>query len=357
METVYRDYAPKGIQFYYLYKALAHPEYEGYVRPVTLEERLMHIKEAKRTLGTEIPWICDTMSNDLKHAIGDAPNSEYVLDPDGKIAAMRMWSKPEELRKDLERLVGPVERPTTVADLNMRVAPPPKTAPTEIVPRLPRTEPARPLKVEPQTAKSKHPFYVKLRAEANRQFLEQGRGKVYLAFRLDPIYGVHWNNLVAPVEYEFFPPEGVRISPAKGSGPQPKEEADADPREFLIEADRGGSTEPVRMTFRYFACDEKMCMPVKQEYLIRWEVDPDAGWTIRRPARPAAGQAPPSPERMAERLMQRDANGDGKLSREEFPEPLRQRFERMDADGDGSVTAAEAKAFAASARPAPRRGP
>ena len=92
METIYRDYAPKGVKFYYLYKSLAHPGLMGYVGPVTLKERLMQIQEAKRTLGMEIPWLCDTMGNDLKHAIGDASNSEYVLDPQGKIVRARDWS-------------------------------------------------------------------------------------------------------------------------------------------------------------------------------------------------------------------------------------------------------------------------
>ena len=41
METIYLDYAPKGVKFFYVYKALAHPEYERYVTPFTQDERLM----------------------------------------------------------------------------------------------------------------------------------------------------------------------------------------------------------------------------------------------------------------------------------------------------------------------------
>ena len=89
METIYRDYAPQGVNFYYIYKTLAHPELDGYIEPFTLEERLMHVKEAQRTLGSEITWISDSMSNDLKHALGDSPNSEFVVDPAGKIVRLR----------------------------------------------------------------------------------------------------------------------------------------------------------------------------------------------------------------------------------------------------------------------------
>ena len=45
------DYAPNGVKFYHMYEALAHPELDGYVTPFTLEERLIQVKEAHRTLG------------------------------------------------------------------------------------------------------------------------------------------------------------------------------------------------------------------------------------------------------------------------------------------------------------------
>ena len=101
LETVCHDYSPKGVKFYYIYKALAHPETNGYVTPFTLQERLMQVKEAERRLGSKFTWLCDAMSNDLKHALGDAPNSEYVIDPDGKVVVRRLWSDPAKLRNDL----------------------------------------------------------------------------------------------------------------------------------------------------------------------------------------------------------------------------------------------------------------
>jgi Ca2+-binding EF-hand superfamily protein len=44
-----------------------------------------------------------------------------------------------------------------------------------------------------------------------------------------------------------------------------------------------------------------------------------------------------SPEAMRERLKQADANGDGKISKDEAPPMLRERFDRLDANSDGFI--------------------
>jgi hypothetical protein len=55
------DYQPKGVEFFYIYKPLAHSEYDNYLSPFTIQERLMHVMEAKRRLGSSITWLADTM--------------------------------------------------------------------------------------------------------------------------------------------------------------------------------------------------------------------------------------------------------------------------------------------------------
>ena len=85
VEAVERDYGPKGVQLFYLYKSLAHPENTGYVQPFTLEERLKHVHEAKAWMRTEIPWLCDNMDNGVLAALGGMPNSEVFIGPDRKI--------------------------------------------------------------------------------------------------------------------------------------------------------------------------------------------------------------------------------------------------------------------------------
>lgn len=291
---MYRDYSPKGVKFFYIYKALAHPEHSGYIQPFTLEERLMHVKEAQRTLGSDVPWICDTMSNDLKHALGDAPNSEFVIDPEGKVVRVRSWSDPQQLRQDLEELVGPVPNPTRVFDLNLKKLPAPKIAAAGIVPRLERSRAMTALKIEPEIKEGGQPFYAKLRAEADSELLRGGEGKLYVGFHLDPLYHVHWNNLVKPIHLEFKPAGEAKVTPATWDGPELKEPSDIDPREVLVEISTGGAKEPLELTVRYFACNDEQgwCKSIAQTYVIHFEEDRDGGWVQSRGGNRPGGSRP-----------------------------------------------------------------
>ena len=330
------------MRFYYVYKALAHPEHNGYLTPYTLEERLMHVAEAERTLGSRIPWLCDSMSNDLKTALGGVPNAELVLDPEGKVAAGRAWSDPEELRKDLERLVGTVKNPTKVSDLDLETEPPPPTVAKGIVDRVEVPGGMRPLRIEAVSDDPEIPFYVKLRAEADLAFLDGGAGTLYLGFHLDPLYRVHWNNLAKPLEAEIAVPEGVRVSPARWKAPTPSEPADADPREFLVDLQAEGRDEPLELTVRYFACDDAdtFCIPVTQRYKVHLSADPNGGRVRRAGDRPGGGDP-------ARRMLQFDADGDGRISRQEAPGRVQDRFDRIDTNGDGFLDADELHAMSA----------
>ena len=346
------------MRFYYVYKALAHPEHDGYVKAFTLKERLMHVQEAERRLGSRIPWLFDGMSNDLKNALGGTQNSELVIDPQGRVARRRAWSDPDELRRDLEELVGPVEKPTRVADLDLKTESPPERVATGVVPRVEVPGPMRALKIEPLTETGEVPYYAKLRAEADGDLLSKGKGQLYLGFHLDPLYHVHWNNLTKPLEFELVAPRGIRVSPKKGSAPKVEEPADADPREFLVKVKGAGNgTAPLELTARYFACDDAntFCVPVEQRYRVHLEADPDGGRVMARGGGrggfggPRMGRGPGEPGGfgdMAARIMSFDANGDGRVTRDELPERMRTRFDRMDENGDAAIDAGEAQAMA-----------
>ncbi|MFQ5701384.1 MAG: hypothetical protein ACE5HU_06030 [Acidobacteriota bacterium] len=338
------------MRFYYVYKALAHPEYNDYVTPFSLQERLMHIKEAKRTLGSSIPWLADNMDDELKTALGGVNNCELLIDPAGKVARRRAWSKPEELRKDLEHLVGPVEHVTRVSDLHLKTEPPPKMVARGIVPRVEVTGPMHALRIEANLDDTKQPFYAKLRAEVDDSFLEDGKGTMYIGFHLDPLYHVHWNNLADPLEFDLAVPAGVHLSSSRGKAPRVKEAADADPREFLLDLSASENAEPLHLSVRYFACDDAdtFCVPVTQHYRVHLQVDPNAGRVTSR--NEGAKKGAVSAQERAARLMRWDTNGDGKIARDEAPERLKKRFDMIDTNGDGQLDADEIKAMAARRR-------
>ncbi|MFQ5741117.1 MAG: EF-hand domain-containing protein [Acidobacteriota bacterium] len=344
METVQRDYAPEGVRFYYIYKALAHPELSGYVSPFTLQERLLHVSEARKKLGSSIPWLCDTMSNDLKHALGNASNSEFVMDPKGIVVSRKAWSQPVELRKLLEKLVGPVEKPTRVSDLRMPPAPgvEQSSIATGIVPRVQLPGRMVPLKISPVIQENEVAFYAKLRAEVTPAFLERGKGQLYLGFHLDRLYGVHWNNLTEPLSFQLYSPKGVRLTPAKGVGPHLKEPADKDPREFLVDIAAESFSAPLDLTVRYFACDDAntFCIPVTQRYAIHLQRDRDGGSAFRRRRSDRRGGG------FLNRLRDSDTNGDGRIGRDEVPEAFKSRFSFLDANGDGFIDEKELESAA-----------
>jgi len=276
------DYQPKGVEFFYIYKPLAHPEYDNYVSPFTIQQRLMHVMEAKRRLGSSITWLADTMENDYHKALGETPNSELIIDPNGMVVGSRAWSNPDLLRADLERLVGPVDNETHIFDLELPEQPPIGSVAKGIVERVERPDGMMPMMIEPILETSRAPFYTKLRAEGTMDLFRTGQGTMYLGFHLDPLYRVHWNNEAPPMQYELTADDGVTISPAKATGAHPEEKADADPREFLLEVDSPETGFGFDLTVRYYACDDALtfCVPVKQDYRVTMSRDTSHGWTM-----------------------------------------------------------------------------
>ena len=285
-EGLRHDYEPKGVKFYFVYKSLAHFERNGYVSPFTLQERIMHIRQAEKRLDTQIPWLCDTMDNAMSHHMGRAPNSEFIIDPDGRIVRKRAWSNPKIMRNDLIELIGAVANPTIPKNQYYQFKPPPKVAPSGLVKRAESLRHLRPLIVKPVMEKDALPFYAKLRVDADPEFLAKGEGKsrLYLGFFLDPIHRVHWNNRAAPIRVEFETPIGMELQPMILKGPQPKHAADVDPREFLVDIKASDLSKPFKVTVHYYACndDEGWCLPLTQRYVVHLKRDPDGGKPLGR---------------------------------------------------------------------------
>lgn len=274
-EAVARDYQSKGVKFYFVYGALAHPENNGYVQPFSQEERQMHVAEAKATMQTTVPWLADNMDNEMRWAMGNLPNSECLLDPHGKVVYVNSWSNSDALRESLAKHVGPVENPTRASDLNLPTIQRKRT--DEILPRVQVSEQLTGVVVTPQP--SNDPLYAKLRCEVAPSVIKSGSGQIYLGFHLDPLYDTHWNNLAEPLKFELTESTGAKISPASGEAPKVSRESDTGPREFLVDIEGADPSKPLTLTATYYACSESpaFCKAVQQTYEIKLEKDVFAG--------------------------------------------------------------------------------
>ena len=363
LETVYEDFSDKGVQFYYLYKSLAHPERDGLVQPENLAERILHIKEAQRRFNTQWSWLADAQDNQVKKAFGGRPNSEFIIDPKGNIIRARDWSNEESLRQDLNELLGQPEKRTQVSDLKeIKSLPSARKAKIarHVLPRVNPPAGAKALIVEPQK-KKEQPLYLKLRADADSNLLSTGNGKVRLGFWLDPIHEVHWNNLAAPLSFTFSGEHKETVfKPTTGTAPKVEAEADYDPREFLIEIEKADLDQKLQVEVQYFACHdtEDWCKAVTQKFEIVLAVDPDAGkpssqmkkrggrggrQRTKTGSHPRGENKRERPRRpsLTQLLTRFDSNGDGKISLEEAPERIQNRFSTIDQNQDGTLSKEE----------------
>ena len=355
LEAVQRDFGPKGVEFYYVYKTLAHPGMSGYVAPYTLEERLLHIAEAKRVLKTSISWLADNMANELRHAFGGHSNPQALYDPEGELIEMWTWSDAAELRDALGRLVGAVDPPTLPDDLGLPQFSMDRSSEgsaasggTGGITRVERPGGARPLAIETiaSTETDGEPFYVKLRAEGSPELFTTGTGALHLSFQVDPLYAVHWNNLVDPIRFVFE--HGAElVTPPIGTAPKVEAEVDRAPREFLVRVEGAEPNGQLTLEVHYFACgdgegSDAWCKAVSQSYRIHLRPDDDGG---RVPGERGRDQG---------RFARMDTDGDGRVTEDEFFGP-EEMFARMDSNADGVLEAHELDRFAGMGDPGEMR--
>ena len=342
LEAVERDYGPQGVKFFFIFKALAHPELAGdYVQPFTIDERLEQARRAKQQFGTRIPWVVDAMDNRLKHALGDRPNAQFLVNPEGVIVRKRAWANPAQVRKDLEELVGTVEHVTREEDLRLALNLPPKSAAARgVVKRIARPQ-MLPIVLEPQIDPKGPEFFAKLRAEADADLLRSGAGKLYLGFHLDPLHNAHWNNLTKPLSFQIEKAAGVTLERWEVEAEKIAETSDSDPREFLLNVEAWPEDQPLKLVVKYFACvGEETCHAVRQEYVIHRSRDADGGGAR------GSGAGYWNPDDFARQMMRSDANKDGKLTKAEVVGIALPHFEKLDANKDGFLELEELKTIA-----------
>ena len=330
LEAISRDYAKKGVKFYFLYKGLRHPGTNGMVEAVTLSERLKQITHANQELQTTIPWICDGLDGAVEKALGGAPNSEYVIDEKGVIVRKRFWHDPEELRSFLAARFGEVAEPTTVADLKRE----PIVRAQSQKAGLQVPEGMKLCEVSPRRKVSEEePLYVKLVVEAGPELLKSGTGKLWLGLFSDPIYGRRWDKSSEPVQWELSCDDAsFQTVTGKGTG----DEGELASREFLLNVQAVGKEASYVLKARFSLLDEAGKSEVfTEQYQFQIKAS-------QRKARRAGDWM----MKIVGDPMSFDKNQDGRVEKDELPEGRAQFYLlHYDFDHDSAISREEAKIF------------
>ena len=330
---MYRDYGDQ-VNFFFVYKALAHPEVNGFVPAFNLKERLAHVQRAKKMLHTTIPWLCDTMQNEFSAAFANVPNGEFVIDPEGVLVRKRFWSNADTLRMDLEELVGKSESTTSVDDLEVVFKPEPRKVASGVVPRLELPRGLMALKYKPVDIGE--PFFAKLRVEGTPS-LRSGQGKLYFGVYLDPIYEVHWNNRAGKVTLGLEADGVLELEEKSFTSDEVDEDADVDPRQFLVPAKVAQQGGTFIASITYTVCDdaETFCKTFTQQYEVTLVPDRKLG------TRPGIFLFS-----MFKDVREHDKNEDGKLTVDELPPgKVSMYVGHMDYDGNNVIDFEEIDRF------------
>ncbi|MDQ8179573.1 EF-hand domain-containing protein [Pelagicoccus sp. SDUM812005] len=364
IEAAFADYSTEGVQFYYFYKSLRHPELQGYVEAQNIQERLLQLAELKEKLATQVPWIADTIDDSLRIGLGANSQSVYLISPQGEIFYANARIVRNELRAALNKAVGKPSQTTLAHDLDLpTLGRNPRLLNEDTELGVKRPEGLTIVAIAP--AKPEETYYVKLRAEADDALLKTGTGKLFLGFYPDPIHDAHWNNLTPPMQYTLTLPEGVKASPAQAKAKQGPGDSDTLPRQFWVDIEADSPPEAITLTLDYYGCTPDMCMALTHEYTIRLE-DQNRGartYSMNRGNRGNA-RAGNSQERGNQAVgprgmnfSQMDSDQDGFVSIEEMVTAtkkqrgedvelsrIQRRFERIDSDGNGKLSEKELEA-------------
>jgi hypothetical protein len=358
IEAAYADYKDKGVQFFYFYKYLRHPELDGYVQAQNISERLLQLAEARKKLGTKVPWIADTMEDDIRVGLRSGSWSVFLISPEGEVIYGSGSIEAKGLRNALTKAVGPVVDPTNTDELDL-----PKIARNEkLENRDSDLGVARPdgltiLKIVPH--KAEETYYVKLRAEAEEALLVTGTGRLFLGFYPDPIHDVHWNNLAPPMQYKLSLPEGVNATPTVANALKGTGDGDTKPRQFWVDIVSDKPFRSIELKLDYYACTADMCLPLTHEYTIQMENENRGSRTygMNKGNKGNSGGSSSSRSGSGDKrmLMERmDVDKDGYVSFDEMYTQMQKRqgnnlsrdkakihFDKLDLNNDGLISSDE----------------
>jgi predicted outer membrane repeat protein len=366
--TVYEEQKPN---FFYIYRTLAHPENHRFVTPYTLNERAQHAALAAERYQTDYPWYCDDITNETAQWLEALGNNLFIFNEEGTELFAGSYEELSTFTEMLHQLIPPPVLPEAddqpVTKLTPRkteekkqtiIIEPYEPIKTKAIRRPnfdPKNAPYFPLQIKP--INSKHPFYAKLRIEADQALLKTGSGFLYAGFHIDPIYNVAWENIKEPLSYSIKPPAGCALAPSKNQAQKILEHpTDADPREFILEVRNWSPEEPIQLSVNYplFSIQSKWKREITQHYIVYLKRDDNAGRVIGREIsleeiNKGKTHAIPTQKRN-ETLFEKycrifDIDRDGRIILDEAPRRIANVWNTVDLNNNGILDPEELKQF------------
>ena len=347
LEALALNHASDDLQVFYIHHQLAFPENHGLLQPFNEFERIQQSKEMAKQLKTKIPWLCDTMENTVLQKLPPHPEERiFIYSADGAELFSGSLQTPRPIMDKLIELLGAPQKKIHPNQLPEPTIEPLELEPPKWVKRIyfnPQIQHFVPLKLVPRD--SRLPHYVKLRAEADSALLKTGNGNLYLGFHIDPLYKAQWNNSGTTLNYTIIPTGGT-VTPSTQSAPRIREACDGEPREFVITAEQQNTELPLllKVTYSVYLPSLKSTIDVTQEYLIYLQEDPLGGQAYRRQIAyrdPAPKTYSAESTAIPSALRRYDADGNGKLTRNEVKGTLYSKFPEIDTNRDGYLNSTE----------------
>jgi len=91
-----RQFAPKGINFVFLYTREAHPG-ENYPAHRSFEQKLEHARAFKAEFNVERPILVDDLTGTAHKLYGSLPNMTYLIGRGGRVLFRADWTDPRTI--------------------------------------------------------------------------------------------------------------------------------------------------------------------------------------------------------------------------------------------------------------------
>ena len=92
-----REFAPKGVEFVFLYTREAHPG-ENYPAHRSIEQKLAHARAFREELKVERPILVDDLSGTAHKLYGSLPNMTYLITRGGRVLFRADWTDPPTIQ-------------------------------------------------------------------------------------------------------------------------------------------------------------------------------------------------------------------------------------------------------------------